>query len=57
MLDAILESSVFRFRRLIQTLPVYVVEPAMITTADASVLDSAKLQGSSAVRTVETQDA
>jgi hypothetical protein len=53
MLDAVLESTVFRLRRLIQTFSTDIVEPAMITTADASVLDSAEFQGSPTVRTVE----
>jgi hypothetical protein len=56
MLDAILERVVFRLGRLIQTFSTDIVQPAMITTPDASILDSAEFQGSSTVRTVETKD-
>jgi hypothetical protein len=54
MLYADLERVVFRLRRLIQTLTTYIIEPAMITTADASVLDPAEFQGSPTMRTVQT---
>src|SRR5262245_21423271 len=53
MLDALLESTVFRLGRLIQTCSTDIVEPTMITTPDASVLDPAEFQGSSTVRTVQ----
>jgi hypothetical protein len=53
MLDAIFESTVFRLCRLFQTFSTYIIEPAMITTADAGVFDSAEFQGGPAMRTVE----
>jgi hypothetical protein len=53
MLDAVLECAIFRFRRLIQTSPANIIEPAMITTPDPRILDSAEFQGSPTMRTVE----
>jgi len=44
MLDAILESSVLRLRRLLQTFSADIVEPAMISTPKASVVDGAGSQ-------------
>jgi hypothetical protein len=57
MLDAVLERVIFRLRRLIQTLSTHIVEPTVIATPNAGIFDSAELQGSPAVRAMETQDA
>src|ERR1051325_4667207 len=55
MPDAVLERTVFRLGRLIQTLPRTIVKPAMIAAPNPAIFDSAEFQRGPAVRTMKLQ--
>jgi hypothetical protein len=57
VLNAFFESAIARLRRLLQTIALNVVEPTVITTANAIVLDAAIFERRTAMRTMESHQA